>query len=86
MAGSAGSDEAVSPRLQPDPPGPGRSVPDGRRLLLLGVELAHVDVRLLAGDAAEGHDVGLGVAAEAVAAVDAAGDFTTTLRANLNNQ
>ena len=50
----------------------GKAIPAGQSLLLLSVELTGEDEGLLAGDAAEGHDVGLSVAAEAVAAMDAA--------------
>ena len=72
---------ATSPTKNAAPPEGERGVRQALRkaseLLLRsgGVGLLREDVGLLTGDAAERDDVGLRVAAQAVAAVDAAGDF-----------
>ena len=50
--------------------------PEGLLLGLSSVKLLGEDVGLFAGDAAERDDVSLSIAAETVAAVDAASDFT----------
>ena len=58
--------------------------PEGLLLGLSSVKLLGEDVGLFAGDAAERDDVSLSIAAETVAAVDAASDFTRSEEARDN--